>query len=420
MEPSRSSLYRTFLLAAGTVLFLLGITLRLPAFIALAAVWAGLLATAWYLARQPLDGIRIRRELYPNAFEGDEVAVDLVLESDRPARLLEVADAFGPSIVVEQRMLETGPVGPSAPRRLNYSAFCSRHWGIHPVGPVQVLASDFAGLFHPRKQFPVTDEFAVFPQVYDVAGLSQTGARSTLVPHDDSAGRAGQSLLSMGLREYRSGDDPRRIHWPATARRGSLMVKEYEIDLAPYFSVFIDLDRRHRAGTGRKSTLEYVLRTAGSVIWTAVRMGGFVQLAGLGGRELQVPPGRGETHLTYALYELIRTGLDGTTPLPEFVLQNLATVPSQSTVVLISGTVFIDLASTGDMIEALRGRGARVTLFLVNNFSFPAISGWPPPRAQVLEKTQEVTFFLRSRGVSVKVLEEADDLETVLGRGGLP
>src|SRR6185295_8562293 len=384
--------------------------LRLPAFLALAAAWAGVLAVAWYKAQRPLDGLRVRRDLYPSAFEGDEVPVEILVESDRPARMIEIADAFGPSITVEQRMLEPGPLEPGSARRLKYSAFCSRHWGIHPVGPVQVLASDPAGLFHARRLLPVTDEFAVFPQVYDVAGLAEFGARSSMIPHESSAGRAGQSLVSMGIRDYRPGDDPRRIHWPATARRGSLMVKEFEVDL----------DRRHRAGTGRKSTLEYVLRTAGSVIWTAVRSGGFVQVSGQGSKTLHIPPGRGETQLTFSLYELIRADLDGAVPLAEAVLQQLPFVPPQSTVVLISGTVFVDLGPLGDVVEALRSRGSRVVVFLVNNFSFPAISGWPPSRPQVLEKTQEVTFFLRSRGVPVRVLEESDDLETALGRGGLP
>jgi hypothetical protein len=160
--------------------------------------------------------------------------------------------------------------------------------------------------------------------------------------------------------------------------------------------VFLDLDRRHRAGMGRKSTLEYVLRTAASVIWTATRSGGFVQVTGMGEKAFHVPPGRGENHLTFALYELIRAGLDGTTPLSEVVLQNLPMVPASSTVVLISGTVFLDLAATGPLLEALRSRGTRVAMFLVNNFSFPAISGWPPPRAEVVEKSREVTFFLRS------------------------
>ena len=420
MEPARSTLYRTFLLTSLVVLALLGLALRLPAFLALAAAWTAILVAAWVGSRRPLEGITARRELYPSAFEGDEVPVEIVVEGPRAARMFEVVDSFGPSIAVEQRMLEPGPLEPGMDRRLKYVAYCSRHWGIHPVGPLQIVSSDAAGLFRAWKTLPVLEDFAVFPQVYDVAALQELGARSTFVPQESSAGRSGQSLMPMGVREYRPGDDLRRVHWPATARRGSLMVKEVEVDLAPYFSVFLDLDRRHRAGMGRKSTLEYVLRTAASVIWSAVRSGGFVQVAGMGAKPLHVPPGRGPNHLTFALYELIHAGLDGTVPLHEVLLQNLPFVPAGSTVVLVSGTVFLDLAATGDVVEALRSRGARVAMFLVNNYSFPAISGWPPPRVEVMEKTREVLFFLRSRGVPVRVLEESDDLEAALGGGWSP
>lgn len=420
MEPSRSTLYRTFLLTALVVLALLAAALRLPAFLALAAAWTAILVAAWFGARRPLEGITARRELYPSAFENDEVPVEIVVEGPRSARMFEVVDSFGPSIAVEQRMLEPGPLEPGLQRRLKYVAYCSRHWGIHPVGPLQVGSSDAAGLFHAWKTLPVVEDFAVFPQVYDVAALQELGARATFVPQESSAGRSGQSLVPMGVREYRPGDDLRRVHWPATARRGSLMVKEVEVDLAPYFSVIIDLDRRHRAGMGRKSTLEYVLRTSASVIWSAVRSGAFVQVAGMGARPLHVPPGRGENHLTFALYELIHAGLDGTVPLHEVLLQSLPFVPPGSTVVLVSGTVFLDLSATGDVVEALRSRGARVAVFLVNNFSFPAIAGWPPPRVEVMEKTREVIFFLRSRGVPVRVLEESDDLEAALGGGWTP
>jgi len=34
-----------------------------------------------------------------------------------------------------------------------------------------------------------------------------------------------------------------------------------------------------------------------------------------------------------------------------------------------------------------------------------------------VEKTREVVFFLRSRGVPVRVLEESEDLEAALGGG---
>ncbi len=93
-------------------------------------------------------------------------------------------------------------------------------------------------------------------------------------------------------------------------------------------------------------------------------------------------------------------------------------MPPQSTAVIVSGTLFLDLGEMDVLLEALRDRGVRPVFFLVDNFSFPAIEGWPPPRAEVVEKRREVVFFLRSRGVAVRVLGEADDLKAALGAGG--
>jgi len=418
MEPARSTLYRSFLFATLPALLFLGFVLRMPAFLALAGAWTALLVLSALAARRGLGGLRVSREIYPSAFEGDEVGVGLVLESDRPVRRIEIADAFGAAIVTEQRMLEPGPVGPGVRRRLGYSALCSRQWGIHAVGPVQVARSDPAGLFRARRDLPVVEEFAVFPRVYDVAGLAPLGAQRSLAPHEASASRTGQGLLYLGVRDYRPGDDLRQIHWPATARRGTLVVKEREVDLAPYFTLFVDLERRHRAGTGLKSTHVYVVRTAASIVWSAVRAGGFVQLEGAGRQPLHVPPGRGENHLAFALHELIRAVQDGGTPLPELALQHLPSVPAGSTAVLLSGTLFVELGALDEVLEGLRWRGARPVVVLVDNFSFPAISGWPPSRAEIVEKRREAEYFLRSRGVPMRILGEADDLEAALGRGG--
>ena len=419
MEPARSTLYRSFLLSAVMVLLLMGAALRLWAWVALGIAYVAFLLVAWVSARSRLAGVRARRELYPSAFEEDEVAVDVLLEGDRPARMLEVVDSFGPAIALEQWMLDPGPLTPGTRRRLSYVSYCSRQWGVYAVGPLRVVASDPAGLFRATRELPVVEEFAVFPRVYDVAGLGRVGARPTFSPQEAAAGRAGQSLLFLGARDYRPGDDLRHVHWPASARRGSLVVKEYEVDLCPYATVFVDLERRHRAGTGRKSTFEYVVRTAASVVWTSVRAGNLVQVAGLGSKPLHVPPGGGENHLAFALYELIRAQQDGTTSLTDVVLHHLPGVPANSTAVLVSGTVFLDLPALDELLTAFRDRGVRAAVFLVNNFSFPAIEGWPPPRAAVLEKCQEVTFFLRSRGVPVRVLEDTDDLAQVLGREGV-
>lgn len=418
MEPAQTALYRTWLIVLASSSLLMGAALRVPALAALGAAWAILLAAAGLVARRRLRGLRVRRELHPSAFEEDAVRIDLVLEADRASRMIQVADSFGPALIVEHRLLEPGPLGPGLRRRLSYEAFCSRQWGIHTVGPIQAFASDPAGLFQARCVLPDVEEFAVFPRVYEVARLVEAGARSSFSAAEQSAARPGQGPLYLGVRDHRPGDDLRHVHWAASARRGALVLKEYEVDLCPYTNVFVDLERRHRAGTGRKSTLEYVLRTAASVVWTALRGGGFVQLAGMGARVLHVPPGRGSVHLAYALEELIRVAQDGSTPLMDVVLEQLPHVPGGSTAVLVSGTVFLDLGTTEVVLDAFRARGVTPVFFLVDNFSFPAIEGWPPSRAEVVEKRREVLFFLRARGVAVRVLDETRDLEAALAERG--
>ena len=249
MEPARSTLYRSFLLIATTALLLLSALLRLPALAALSLAWGLLLLLATLRARRPLDGISVRRDFYPSASENDTVAVDLVLESRRPVRMIEIADRFGPALAAEQRMLEPGPLGPGLGRRLQYECFCSRQWGLYTGGPVTLISTDPAGLFPASRVLPVAEEFAVFPRVFAVHALATLGARASLSPSEYAAGRPGQSPLFLGVRDYRPGDDLRHVHWPASARRGALISKVYEVDLTPYTTVLLDLERRHRAGT---------------------------------------------------------------------------------------------------------------------------------------------------------------------------
>jgi uncharacterized protein (DUF58 family) len=47
----------------------------------------------------------------------------------------------------------------------------------------------------------------------------------------------------MGLRDYERGDSPRRIHWPATARVGRLLVKQYQSAIARGTLICLDLNR---------------------------------------------------------------------------------------------------------------------------------------------------------------------------------
>jgi uncharacterized protein (DUF58 family) len=410
--------YRALLLIGVPWIALLALLFRSGALAGLAIALGLLAARARQRARGALAGLEARREVYASAFEGDSVAVDLHLEnrSRRAAFLVEVGDAFGPGIGDRQLLLEPGPLPPASRRHLRYRAHCTRDWGVYAVGPVSLRAADPFGLFPVERGLGQLEPFAVFPRVHDVAGLERLGARPSLTPQDVTSARPGQSAAYLGVREYRSGDDLRRVHWPATARQGRPVVKEYEVDLTPYFTLFVDLDRRNRAGTGRKSILEYLVRSAASLLWSATRHGHVVQVLGAG---LFVPPGRGELHLTHALYELIRVRQAADLELLEAVEAHLPHLLPGSTATLLFGTIAVDAGRLEALLETLRSRAVRPLLFFVNGETFLPIERWPMPASAMRARREVLAALLRSRGTAGAILEASQDLGTELGRSDL-
>jgi uncharacterized protein (DUF58 family) len=413
--------HRAFLIGAVVLAGVVGFGLRVTALAAFAAGGLWLLLSAFSLSRIARRGLGVRRELDASAFEDDPVAVAVVLANRgrRAVHLVEITDAFGPGLAARQRLLEPGPLGGRRQRRLTYRTSCSRKWGLYGVGPLVLRVADPTGLFPAARAFPEIAPFAVFPRLYDVGGARRLGSRATPSPEPTTAGRPGQSLDYLGAREYRPGDGLRQIHWPATARRGALTVKEREVDLVPYFTLFLDLERSHRAGTGLKSTLEYVVRTAASLLGAAVRRGDTVQAFGEGGAPLFVPPGRGELHLALGLYELLRVRQEGGIPLVDLVEREGPHLPVRSTAAVVFGTIALGHDVLEELLAALRARGVRPLLVFIDDSSFLAIDRWALPRDEAQARARWLASWMDGQGVAGVVLGAEDDLEPALARPDL-
>lgn len=412
-----SALYRAFLFGSAGLCLFLGLVLGATALTALAIASLVLLARAHRTAGRRLRRLRVHREMETSGFEDEEVRVVVVLENhgQEAVPLIEVTDAFGPAHADRQALLDPGPLGGGRRRRLAYRTVCSRLWGVYTVGPLRVSVSDALGLFSPRRALPEIEPFDVFPRVHPVS-LERLGSRASFAPSDPTAARAGQSAAYLGVRDFRPGDDVRRVHWPATARRGFPMVKEFEVDLTPYFTLFLDLQRDHRAGTGQKSTFEYVVRTAACLLASAARRGDLVQAFGEPARPLLVPPGRGELHLAHALDQLIRVRQDGSLPLLDLVERQMSTLPVGSTAALMSATVFLELERLAEILAWMRARGVRPVVVAVDKDSFLPIDVPSRPRADVAAQIQDLVAVALGQEARVAVLSALEELETELVR----
>lgn len=198
-----------------------------------------LLIAAWLVTVTSLRGVTVeRRARTSRAGVGDifEEHFEIINNSRITKLWLEVVNetkmpnAGGSRIITLLR----------GRQRRSYTA---RTWltsrGGFTLGPTTLTSGDPFGIFRVSKKIPPAGRLVVFPMLYSVREfLSPPG----LLPGGKAIRRKSIDITphAAGVREYVPGDPLKRIHWTSTARRGRLMVKEFEQD--PQAEVWFFLD----------------------------------------------------------------------------------------------------------------------------------------------------------------------------------
>lgn len=416
IEPPRSSLYFLIVSAAAGATTGIAALGGQPALASILFGWGFLVIVLMYRAGRPLDTISVQRRITNCAFEGDPVEVEIEVDytGRAPLPFVDVIDRFPASLTPDTTLYAREGLRRGERRRFTTVVRCTRHWGIYPEGRTVIEVTDRLGFFRRQRVFDFTGEFVVLPEVFEVAFLHHQRGLPRLVARDAPNPRAGLGLDYLGTRDFRPSDERRHIHWPATARHGSLMVKEFESEVQPTVTLFLDLDRRHRAGTGRKSTVDTLVRVAASVLATAVRRGESIQLYGDADPGVEIEVGFGRDHLIYALSELIRVRQNGDRSIYELVRERSDTLPPLSTVVLLLGTETPDLDELEAVIHDLRGRQLDVYLVMIEKRTYRPLDEWPLTLEEYEARATELDEWLDEHGVHSLRLDAELDLESTL------
>lgn len=135
--------------------------------------------------------------------------------------------------------------------------------GRYQIGPLRLQLSDPFGLCELDRAFTATDPLVVVPRTWPLVGAPAGG-------HWGGSGEAvhGTAAASgehdIAIREYRQGDDLRRVHWRSTARRGELMVRRDEQPRQMRATVLLDTRQVGHRGEGVSSSFEWAVSAAAS------------------------------------------------------------------------------------------------------------------------------------------------------------
>ncbi|AHI00488.1 DUF58 domain-containing protein [Kutzneria viridogrisea] len=157
--------------------------------------------------------------------------------------------------------------------------------GIQQVGPLMARVTDPFGLAEYDRQLLGHSKLIVVPRVYPLSGLP--GGAGMGAGEDGMVRlRSGQGEDDAVVRNYRHGDDMRKVHWRSTARRDELMVRVEETPWRGGTTVLLDHRASAHRGTGPTSSLEWVISFAASVCLHLHRNGQHVRLVTEDGRVL--------------------------------------------------------------------------------------------------------------------------------------
>lgn len=154
------------------------------------------------------------------------------------------------------------------------------------VGPVRSVRGDPFGLARRSVRWTRPVELFVHPLLVSLAGASAGLLR-------DLEGQATRDLsdsdLSFhALRDYVAGDDRRYIHWRTTARRGSLMVKQFEDTRRTQTAIALSTDPRDYASDDEFEMAVSVVASVG--VQTIREERQLAVLAGPGMLRVETPP----------------------------------------------------------------------------------------------------------------------------------
>jgi uncharacterized protein (DUF58 family) len=178
--------------------------------------------------------------------------------------------------------------------------------GRFAFGLVAVRYLSRLGLVWTQTRVGAAVEVKVYPNMRRAreVELRALGARSFVAARRKSQWR-GEGRDFESLRDYVRGDEMRHISWTATARRGKLVTRQYQMERDQTILIALDAGRLMTARIENETKLDSAVHAALALMSAAARAGDNAGLL-VFGRRIQafLPPKRGAEHLDAALEAL--------------------------------------------------------------------------------------------------------------------
>ena len=301
------------------------------------------------------NGFQVTREFNGRFAMGAETEVSVHIQNPSPRAIsLELKDEYPPQLILNGEREAAIRVEPHSTATLIY--------GLTPLRRGRFEFGFTALRFRSRLNLvwrdasgsePITVK--VYPNLRRAreTELKALGARSMVSSYRKSSWR-GEGREFESMRDYVRGDELRHISWTATARRGKLTTRQYQIERDQTILVALDAGRLMTARIENETKLDSAVHATLALFSAAARAGDNAGLVVFGRRiKSYLPPSRGRDHIDAALEALYAVEPEMIEPSYPHAFQFIAANSKRRSLVVLL-TDLVDEEGSKELLTSLK------------------------------------------------------------------
>jgi len=245
-------------------LLAVAIFLRIDFIYYIAYVCMGIYVWSQWVTPYTLGKLRLTRHFQKNAFLGERVPVELIMEntSRLPLPWVQFVESVPITLRTSKPADQAVTFMPRERKVIHYEISAMRR-GYYRVGPTLLAIGDLFGFIEKSARLP-SNYLTIYPRIIP---LQRLGFSSRL-PFGTLAST--QRLFEdparpSGVRSFRSGDSLRYMNWKVSARREELLVKTFQPAISLETMILLNLNTEDYSDRNRYDGPEWSIVVAASL-----------------------------------------------------------------------------------------------------------------------------------------------------------
>lgn len=361
-EPTEQMAGLIFLFSAGC---LAALAFGMPALAAVVAPLGIWLLWGFVAQRRGTCEVTLRLDR-ERAVEGETVEATILVQGATSFQRVLCSVRLPDGLVAEEPPARVAIAPDRNGRGSETLAIRCERWGLHRIGPSDLLARNAFGVLQARGTTLNALELRVYPSAPNLRAGLKPSMTQVFVGEETARERA-EGFEFADIRKFQPGDLTRRINWRVTARQGepyvSLQHPERNADIILIIDSLVDFHM------GLDGTLAWEGRAVAALAQLHLGRRDRVGLFSYGGVLRSLPPGSGSNHLYRILDTVIETKVVPSYERPTLGLLAPRTLPPRALV--IAFTPLVDRRMTDALLD-LHGRGCDLAVVEVDPERFTA------------------------------------------------